>query len=132
MNGLPKRSRWGEALGGSDAGTSSVVGVERSVRSASTAMSIPRVRAVGLALTGRSFPSSWTRDSASAVWQSLRPLPHRPAALGAAERVELLVPRDVPLRGVQDGFLGLGQPPHAALDAPADLFGGAQLFGSHG
>ncbi len=63
-------------------------------------------------------------------WWSRRPPSHPSAALGDAERVELLVQRDVPLLGIQGGLLGVGQPAHATLDAPAGHFG-AQLFGCH-
>ena len=62
---------------------------------------------------------------------SRRPLSRRPAALWDAESVELFVARDVPLRGLQGGLFGVGQPTHAALDAPAGLLSGAPLFGCH-
>jgi hypothetical protein len=57
-------------LGDSKAGRSSLVGAERVGRSVipgSIAASSPRVRAMRLKLTVRSFPSSWRRNSADAV-----------------------------------------------------------------
>jgi hypothetical protein len=79
-----------------------------------------------------SGPWDWPRQSGPSPlrgrgtrpvpWRTCRPLPHRPAARGNAERVELLVPRDVPLPGVQGGLLGVGPPAHAALGRPASLF----------
>jgi len=56
LNGLPKRVRWAEALGGSDAGTSSVVGVERGVRSASTAVSMPPRQGRGIGPDSQVLP----------------------------------------------------------------------------
>ena len=72
------------------------------------------------------------RGTRPVPWRTCRPLPHRPAARGNAERVELLVPRDVPLPGVQGGILGVGPPAHAALSRPASLFILEEFFGCLG